>query len=236
MFGDALSATVETVVDPALVDPRSVRVHADFRPYRASSTRVVRRQEGRLTSIEFRYRLECLVRKCLPNGAERHVVFRPVRITYGAGETQTAFWPPVQLASRVAPQELQDPVLRSELVRQPAVTYGVRPQLAVAALLAVAVLLLAYPALLAFRLARHGWRTLRTSRFERLTPMERALELMRRAAAAGEGEPSRRALERVARELGEHELVTDARRMAWSRPRPESDEMDSLRARLEDGA
>jgi hypothetical protein len=68
-----------------------------------------------------------------------------------------------------------------------------------------------------------------------MTPMERALELLRVAAAMPERDPRRRALERVARELGEDDVAADARRLAWSRPQPESEEMDTLRSRVKDG-
>jgi len=120
-------------------------------------------------------------------------------------------------------------------LRQPPVTWRVRPRVATGFLVAAALLLLAYPALLAARALRRRWRIWRTTRLERLTPLERALELLRRAAAGDEAERGRLALERVARELGDDELGSDARRLAWSRAQPDSQSMDSLRTRVEDG-
>lgn len=234
LFGDPVDAHVDVVVDPARVDPRAVRVHVDFRPYRVASGAVTRRSAGDLVRIRFAYRLDCLVKACLPKGPERTVSFRPLRITWG-NRTQTTFWPNLRIASRIDPRDLSRPTLRSEALSQPRVTWGVRPQVATRLLVAGALLLLAYPALLGVRVVRRRWRIWRTTRLERLTPLERALELLRRAAAGDEADRGRLALERVARELGDDELGSDARRLAWSRAQPDSQSMDSLRTRVEDG-
>jgi hypothetical protein len=237
LFGDALDARVDVVVERSLVDAASVRVHVDLRPYVPVATRRAERPAGRFTRVEYRYRLLCLRRRCLPNGPERTIRFAPVRITWhgqGRTQTQTILWPPLRLASRLDPQQLSQPVPRSDVVRQPAMTWGVEPKLAVGGLVALAAILLAYPLALAVRLGRRGWYVLRTSRLERLSPLERALELLRRAAAGGESAPSRRALERVARELHDDPLGEDARRLAWSRSGPEQQEMESFRTRVQE--
>lgn len=238
LFGDPLDARVDVVVERSLVAAAGVRVHADFRPYVPVATRRTERPAGEFTRVEYRYRLLCLRKRCLPNGPERTVRFAPVRITWrgeSGAQTQTIFWPSLRLASRLDPKDLAEPTLRSDVVRQPAVTWGVGPKLAIGLLLALAGLLLAYPLALAVGLARRAWYVLRTRRFERLSPLERALELLRYAAAGGESEPSRRALERVARELRGHPLGEDARKLAWSRPHPGRDEMESFRSRVEGG-
>ena len=233
LFGDPVEPEVDVVVDATRVAPSTVRLHADFRPYRVAAATVSRRRSGDLERIVYRWRLDCLVRGCLPGGPERRVQFAPVRIVWSGGE-QTAFWPPLRVASRIDPRDLLQPTVRSDVIRQPPVTYAVSPSAVEAILIAVGALLLGYPALRLVRLAVRRWRRLRLTRLERLTPLERALELLRRAAAAGDVDPSRRALERVARELGDDELVGETRRLAWSRPRPESTEMDSLRTRVEE--
>ena len=233
LFGDPVTAQVDVVVDPARVSPASVRVHADFRPYHVESSTIVRTHARDLTRILFTWRLDCLERKCLPGGPERRVQFAPVRVTWSAG-TQIAFWSPLRVASRIDPRDLLRAAPRSDVIRQPALTYAVSPAALVAALVAVAALLLVYPVVRLGRLVGRLVHILRTSRLERLGPMQRALELLRRASAGGEGAPSRRALERVARELGDHELSGETRRLAWSRPEPESGEMDSLRTRVEE--
>ncbi len=232
LFGDPIAARVDVVVDPHVVDPAGVRVHVDFRPYSAAPPRVTRRRVAGLARVEFVYRLECLVRRCLPKGPDRTFVFAPVRITAG-NRTETFFWPHLHVSSRVDPRDLARPTPRSDVVRQPPVTWRVKPDAAVAVLVGAALLLLAYPALLVVRASRRRWRLWRASRLERLTPLERALELLRRAAGAGD-ERSRLALERVARELGGHALGDDARRLAWSRPQPDAESMDTLRTEVED--
>jgi hypothetical protein len=239
LFGDPLDARVDVAVDRARVSPSTVRLHIDLRPYKVVSTKRVERTAGDVTRIETRYRLLCLETACLPGGAERTLKFAPVRITWrddtGRRQTQSLLWPPLRQASRVDPKDLAEPTLRSDVVRQPAVTWGVNPTLAVVLLLLAAAALLAYPALLVARWARRRWQVMRTSRLERLSPLERALELLRRAAAGGEEARRRRALERVARELHGHSLADDAERLAWSRPEPSGDEMDAFRDRVEGG-
>jgi hypothetical protein len=239
LFGDVLDARVDVVVERALVAAGTVRVHADFRPYVAVATQRTDRPAGRFTRVEYRYRLLCLRKGCLPNGEERTITFAPVRITWhgeGRAQTQTIVWPSLRLASRLDPKDLSEPTLRSDVVRQPAMTWGVEPSRALVVLLAVAALLLAYPLALAVRLARRTLYVLRTRRLDRLSPLERALELLRRAAAGDDSAPSRRALERVARELHGHPLGEDARKLAWSRRRPRQEEMESFRSRVEDGS
>jgi hypothetical protein len=236
LFGDPLDARVDVVVERALVAADSVRVHTDFRPYVPVATQRTDRPAGRFTRVEYRYRLLCLRKRCLPNGEERTITFAPVRITWrgeGRAQTQTILWPALRLASRLDPSDLSEPTLRSDVVRQPAMTWGIDPKRAIVLLLAVAAFLLAYPLVLAVRLVRRALYVLRTRRFDRLSPLERALELLRRAAAAEESAPSRRALERVARELHEHPLGEDARKLAWSRPGPGQEEMESFRSRVE---
>jgi len=239
LFGDPLDARVDVAVDRARVSPSTVRVHIDLRPYKVVSTERVARTSGNVTRIETRYRLLCLETACLPGGPERTLKFAPVRVTWrddtGRRQTQSLLWPPLRQASRVDPRDLAEPTLRSDVVRQPAVTWSVNPSLVVWLLLLAAAALLVYPALLVFRAARRRWHVMRTSRFERLSPLERALELLRRAAAGGEDARSRRALERVARELQGHSLADDAERLAWSRPQPSGDDMDELRDRVEGG-
>ncbi len=231
-FGDPVEAKVDVVVDPRTVDPSRIRVHTDFRPYEAAPQRVTRRAAAGLVHVQFAYRLTCLVRRCLTNGPERTVSFAPVRVTAGT-QTQTLRWPNLRVASRVDPHELSRPTPRSDVVRQPAVTWAVAPGPTTAVLVALALALLAYPAVLVGRAAHRAWVVHRTSRLDRMTPLERALELLRRAGGQGD-DRSRRALERVARELGPDELGEDARRLAWSRPQPDPDSMESLRTRVED--
>jgi hypothetical protein len=153
-----------------------------------------------------------------------------VRITYPAG-TQIAFWPDLRVASRIDPRAITRPTLRSELTRQPAISYRVAPKTLVGLLVSAAALLLVLPLLVVASLVGRGVRTLRTTRLERLSPLERALELLR--VSGGRERSTRRALERLARELRGHELATEARRLAWSRPRPEANEVDGLHGTVE---
>jgi hypothetical protein len=65
----------------------------------------------------------------------------------------------------------------------------------------------------------------------RLSPVERALRLAEHAAANGEVEEERKALERLSVELarsGHGELADRARSLAWSEHEPQSDGLSSL--------
>src|SRR5204862_7599685 len=147
LFGDPIAARVDVIVDPAVVDPETVRVHTDFRPFTVALPDVTRRRVGRLARVELVYRLECLVKRCLPGGPQRTFQFAPLRITAGGG-TETAFWPKLHVSSRVDPRDLAQPTPRSDVVQQPPVTWRVAPAWTGDFVAVAACLLLAYPALL----------------------------------------------------------------------------------------
>src|SRR5207253_2506134 len=64
-FGDRLSARIDLLVNPRLVDLASVRLQPHFAPYRVDSANV-RRRTGGGTLISYSYALECLSPACVP--------------------------------------------------------------------------------------------------------------------------------------------------------------------------
>ena len=72
LFGDAVRARVELIVDGKRVDPDSVEIGANFEPYRElRPVEVNRSEDGTLTKLRYDYVLGCLVSQCLPRGAGR---------------------------------------------------------------------------------------------------------------------------------------------------------------------
>jgi hypothetical protein len=230
LFGDAVRAEVDVVLDPRRVDPESVLVSVDFGPLEGPALVGPERLEaGRSTHVRFRYELLCLREDCRPRSGKHEIKLAPALVRYrlldGRSRTLRAEWPaPVVIASRLTAEGSARPVWR---VREqpPPVSYRVRPDLAaaagfsIAALLALGAVLVIATEVLAFARRR------RSDPLAGLTPLERALALLARAVADGGAARQRRALDRLARELrrvGDDDLAADARRLAWSRARPES--------------
>lgn len=238
LFGDAVRAEVDVVLDPRRVDPESVLVSVDFGPLEGPALVAPERFEaGRSTHVRFRYELFCLRDDCRPRSGKHEVKLTPAVVRYrlvdGTTRTQRAEWPaPVVIASRLTAQGSSRPVWR---VREqpPPVSYRVSPPLvAVAGFSIAALLALAAVAVIA-REVTSAVRRHRADPLDGLTPLERALALLARAVADGGTARQRRALDRLARELrraGDDHLAADARRLAWSRARPEGERVARLAA------
>ena len=230
LFGDAVRARVELLVDANRVDPGTIEIGANFEPY--AEIRPVRRttsSNGSTTRVHYEYVLACLAPRCLPRGSGR-VELGGVAVNYtrrGAvdAEAATLNLVPMRAAGRIDPNELEQAALRSDLRNLPPASYSVSPRAVELVALALAVLFAIGAAVLILRLlpldrlaARLG------ARFaDKRSPLEQALALVRESADAGR--PDRRALERLAVELrrtSNPDLAEDASRLAWSHgsPRP----------------
>ncbi len=227
LFGDAIHATIEFVVDGDRVDPDSVEVGANFAPYRElGPVEVTRNESGSLTRLRFDYVLGCLTARCLPTGSGR-VELGGAAVEYRRRGSQTADtatleWPPLRAAGRIAPDELEQAALRAELRDLPTPTYRVSPRSVELVALVLAVLLAAGAAILILRLLPldrlAAW--LGARRVDHRSALEQALALVRDSESEEEG---RRALERLAVELrrsSNPSLALDASRLAWSQDRP----------------
>ena len=230
LFGDAVTARVELIVDTTRVDPDSVEIGANFDPYRElGPVEVTRSEDGTLTKLRYDYVLGCLVSQCLPRGTGR-VELGGVAVNYlrrGQSEPDAATveWVPIRAAGRIDPNELEQAALRSDLRDLPSASYRVSPRtveliaLVLAALFAVGAAILILRLLPLDRLAaRLGARFV-----DKRSPLEQALALVRESAASGSPEEERRALERLAVELRRNRnpaLAGDASKLAWSEPVP----------------
>jgi hypothetical protein len=231
LFGDAVRARIDLVVDGDRVDPDSVELGANFEPYRElRPVQVTRSESGSLTKLRYDYLLGCLVARCLPPGA-REMELAGVAVNYlrrGAADPDAATiqWPRLRMAGRIDPNQLENAALRAELRNLPPPSYRVSPRtvelvaLLLAALFAVAAAVLILRLLPLDRLARRlGGRWV-----DKRTPLEQALALVQESSASGSTEEGRRALERLAVELRRSQnpaLAQDASRLAWSRRTPQ---------------
>lgn len=245
VFGQQIVATVEALVDTSAIDPGSVRVRTDFSPYEIVGDRIVeRRVSGGVALVTFRFPLQCLEEGCDTSGARGVAEFETGRIVYRFQESPNdAFgaldWPAFEVASRVSEEDVDLIRWRAAETSLPEVTYRNDPTTLAALLLAVAAALTAGAVLLARRL---WWRPDETAALEpagpTVTRLDRALALARDASLDGDVPLGRRALERVARELGavnRPELAAEARALAWSQAGSTEAEVESLARRAEDG-
>jgi hypothetical protein len=230
LFGDAVRARVELIVDTKRVDPDSVEIGANFEPYRElRPVEATRSEDGTITKLRYDYVLGCLVSQCLPRGTGR-VELGGVAVNYlRRGESEpsaaTVEWVPIRAAGRIDPNELEQAALRSDLRDLPSASYRVSPRMVELVALVLAVLFAVGAAILILRLlpldrlaTRLGARYV-----DKRSPLEQALALVRESAASGSAEEERRALERLAVELRRTRnpaLAGDASRLAWSQPVP----------------
>jgi hypothetical protein len=249
LVGDRLTARLDVLVNREAADRESVRVEADFEPYRILETERSESDSGGSARVRFVYRLVCLTEECLPEEARRTFAFGDARVTYrtSAGRTEALAveWPTVEVASRLSDAERERPRPRWKAAVRPlpAASYRLDPDLLAALLLGAAALaLLAGGALMANqvrpvveRARRAALRRLRARRRE-APPLVRALVLIRQARASGGPVEQRKALERLARELrgqGEDRLAADAAALAWSPGAPQPGRIDELADEVE---
>jgi hypothetical protein len=242
LFGDPLDARLVVYVDPAEVDPGTVRVRAEFAPYRALGTpAIVRSSADGVVSLRYRFTLTCLRQRCLPpmRGPREFRFPRAVvtaRRTAGKLAVVSSGWDRVRVSGRVSAAEVSQPTWDSHENRVPPVTYRAAPRRLAWTLDVLAALLAAAgAALLAWRALPAVRRALTRDELAGLESIDRALALLRRALRQGEATEQRKALDRLARELrsdGDDELAVGARHLAWSQPDPVPDAVDELTGRV----
>jgi hypothetical protein len=245
LFGDEVTARVKVLVNPRTIDPDSVSVTTDLRPYRIVATRPQKRQRvGKAVRLESMSTAACLTVACL--GAIEHrgrvrvlpvfIRFRPVTVeavtTTGERVEFHSRFQPLLVRSRLASEELMRllPVVPANVPPEP--TYRVAPDAAVIALVVVAIAAAfggVYLIASAFGLDPL-WRLRRTPR-DTQTRLERAVEFALNALRVGDVAGSRRAVQGIADELdrmGATELGSRATGLAWSEPTPGASEVSAL--------
>jgi hypothetical protein len=251
MFGDPIRGRVEVVLDANRVDPDSVKVRANFEPYRALRPPTQsRRAVGSVTRLSFDYQLACLTYRCLPRGQDRLDDFgggqrrfrmKPGAVEYktqgGSAQTEAIYWPTVTASGRVA-RNFWEAEMRGEFRELAPPSYRVSPRLVEGVALVLAVIFGAAATLLTLRqlpLARIAERLgLKTP--DRRTPLARALARVHETSSPEQAPEGRRALERLAHELRQarnSELAWAASELAWSRQFPADGRLTVLSGEVE---
>jgi hypothetical protein len=232
LFGDQLTAEVDVYSDDRTVDPASVHVRTDFRPYSPISTRIDRTQQGGVSLLRTRIVLECTTRPCLPpQTVGTPVRFAPLTVTYRANGRDARLavpWEPFQLLSRLPTDASANvgvidtaPSLQAGFPRSPALLRGAL--IAVATILGLAGAALVVTALWPSRLL--------TRRRRPLSPLEQSLLEVESTARSEDEERRRHALDRLATRLAElpsPSLEARTRSLAWGQESPEAQTIASL--------
>ena len=193
LFGDALTARVDVLLDRAFVKPESVRVEENFAPFRVQgAVRREREDLGDTTHLRFVYTLDCLrAEPCLPEEEGRTYELPEVRVSYVVTEigdrTTTRVAARRCLTGSLAPARQRtsaSPPFRADPRAMPEPTYRVSPTLLAVGALGLAGLLVLAALVLIVPLVPLGfvqrWRAARRAR--RRTDLERALAHLRATA------------------------------------------------------
>jgi hypothetical protein len=255
LFGDTVHARVDLTLDTSRVDPDSIRVAADFTPWRAVGTpERVRREVGSTAYVQTTYVLRCLTGSCVVSGQSARLEFPPARVAFTAPGGQSAgespvrvAWPTLLVYPRFTSASVQgegtSSPWRADLLTLPAATHRVAPVALIALLLSGAALAL----LAAVGLAYVAWPRRAAPPPPApepqpppepvLTPLEQALVLLEESVRLDGASDQRRALELVAEELelaawGDPDLARTARVLAWSEGVPRVTDTSNLAARV----
>jgi len=237
LFGDTLTARVDVTVDPARVDPDSVRVRTDFEPWEHVEPLRRVRKDGRGTAyVSFTFALRCLTSPCVPPRDVAPRDFPAALVTFAGDGRLEVEWPRLVVHSRIPDRAAQFP-WQADVVSLPAVSYRLPPAVLLGLLLGGAVLLTLVGGVLACR-ARPPRRVApeplpAPPPEPPLPPLERALVLLEDPHPQDGTADRRRALELVADALAGRDegLAANARALAWSEHDPPPSETTGLAAR-----
>lgn len=242
LFGQPVTAELDVLVNTKKADPASVQTRARFLPYVlvAAPLREDER-DGNIVRVRYTYRLACDSLDCMTGAKrERRLKFQPAVIRYrgadGHERAVNAPWSPLRLVSRVSDSQFRPqtateaerglptaPLLELAAdVSPPSPTYRFAPSTVAIALFVAALIALAGAVWLAVPVV--ALTRSRTNVVEELSPLERALASVDHSSRREPGSAEHReALALLARELrraGMSELVSSARRLAWSEHAP----------------
>lgn len=253
LFGDVLTARLAIVADTKWVNASRLRVHASFSPYQTlRKPQVLELSSGRFEQITYTWSLRCIASPCVPRTppSDRYHVFQfePAHIDYVTAAGRPAYgidtyWPPVEVLSQVSPGvaafllKTRHINWRVHVAPLAAPTYRIGAGLlfwlavALAAAFGGAALWLTGRWALGLRPAPEAAEEVPASQ------LERALAVLRYAHESGDETLQRKALERVAGELGverANELTRVARELAWSQRTPADEEVEDFAVQARD--
>ena len=253
LFGDAVTARVAVIADTKFVDPARLRVTTSFAPYRAiGGVTILRISAGRFAQVTWTWQLRCLTSPCVPRqppSEQLHVFrFAAVHIDYLSKTGTraygiTATWPPVEVVSQMSPASAGALIKSDRVIWHFHLTPVASPafRLSPTLLFWLAIGLGGAALLLAVRFTRSWYLIVRPRRAaaageeDSRTTLERALNVLAWAHERGDETLERKALERVAGELGVEaplptvdELSRTARELAWSVGAPGDEDVETL--------
>jgi len=238
LFGDTLTARVDVLVDPAVVDPSTIAVRWNPTPWQSvQPPRRTVAAAGSTADVRMTYVLRCLTSLCAPARDTEHIHLPQARVSYLAPESHgtptvvRAPWRTLIVHTRVGDPDPSNRDGRAapwgaDLVNLPPATFRVPPWLAIVVLVCTGVLLLAAAVAILIR----AWPRAVPEVEPEVEPepepvpsaLEQALAVLERKGEDGV-EERRRALELVADEaerVGDRDLALDARALAWSSATP----------------
>ena len=252
LFGDQVQARLDVFVDRERADPDTIHVDTKFFPYgRLGVPTRTHARDGSTDRISYTYILDCLTLPCFPGDRKQQarINFPVAVVRYrernGTPRGLAVRWPAFRLVSRLPPPT---PLQRQRAqqsgviftanpasglfapVGMPAAKYRMSPSLLAGLLFAGTLLALAAAFVLGRPIVAELRRAAAVPEGPPLTSLERALERVE-SAATTKGRGDRGALAWLARELphpGLHDLVRQARRLAWSEHEPTADESLAL--------
>jgi hypothetical protein len=251
LFGDTLEARLDVLIDSRVVNPKSLKLLAEYGLYApVAPPRVARSRVGELTRVVYLTHLQCLTLQCY-GGSRRYVQFPPARLVFtragGNADSVGIAWLPVEVSSRLSPVDLQllspidQPPFHASMAL-PRATYRLPPALLVVLLALLGGLLLVAAGAVAVRLLPARSRRpaepapVPVEYLRTLTSLERALHMLERARERGAIPEQRKALENLAGELrrsGERELARSATILAWAERPPGNDATGALAAAVQ---
>lgn len=235
-FGDRVLARVVVALDTDRVRPQTLALTEGLAPLtQLGPAQTSRSTQGRLELVSTVVAVSCLTAPCVARSGVARVglprVLASVVSRDGRIARVSAAWPVLVVRGRVTASDLDasSPPFEADTA-PPAATYRIAPT-TLATLLDV---LAALCALSAVGVA--GWQARQSIRRRRPQPgaLERALRLAREAERRPAAD-RRRALALLGRALGHDQRSGSARRLAWSEPPPEPDELEELVADIERG-
>lgn len=251
LFAEPVVARLEIVVDRRHLNPDRISPEARFAPYDVKDATRSREDRGRFARLEYAYTLRCLRIACIPEilpsdamddetgrGERRTFDLGSANVVYENwdGQTQTltrVAWPELVSVSRIKQSDVPRYgfVFKTNATPLPEPDYRISPPLLGALLLSAAVALLALPVSLGVTWLRRSRPRPVTHEEPKVSPLERALQLVEWAREQENGTERREALELLAialdgLEYGDH--ATNARALAWSPTSPSSERSSQL--------
>jgi hypothetical protein len=252
LFGDSVTLDVTVVLDRRHIDPAGVGLETSLPPFTvAPPARPIRRDLGPITQLRFPLLLRCVTYPCVPTGQTTLLRLRPARVLYALrGDRRGTLAVRLRLPAIEVISQINPTLLNSEsavptqvritpyvahVVPLPRPTYRTDPAVLVGGTIGAAGLLFLAAAALGTLYVR-GRLPARRPRQRGASQLEEALALLAWARDHGDDTVRRKAIERVAAELGQNggreDLAASARRLAWAEPSPPPEEVAEFAERV----